>query len=389
MSDVTVRQLAGVVGVLPEKLLTQLADAGLKKTGPDDTLSDSEKRQFLGYLRQSHGKEQKDAAEPSRVTLQRRKVSELKQGKIPGKGAKTISVEVRKTRTYIKRSEVADTPEPSVEAARAAVVMPEVEHQAQQEEAQRLQAMEQERIRLELEAREEQKRQEEAAAQAEQKRREEERKQAELQQQEAERKRLEQKARETSPPSTTNRPTEKPVTKPRSAAPEPTKKPPEPQKKAKPVGAKPIIEREEFSGVRTAVVETDARRPKKKAGTAKAGEDDFRDAYDSSDGRRKKRKAKSGKFAPPPPEQKHGFERPTAPIVREVGVPENISVSDLAQRMSVKATEVIKILIGMGVMATINQLLDQDTAVLVVEEMGHKGFAQVENPLEADESRCR
>ncbi|MBM3204132.1 GTP-binding protein, partial [Candidatus Woesearchaeota archaeon] len=398
MSDVTVRQLAEVVGVLPDKLLTQLADAGLNKTGPDDTLSDSEKRQFLGYLRQSHGKQQKDATEPSRVTLQRRKVSELKQGKIPGKGAKTISVEVRKTRTYIKRSEMPETQEPS-EAVKSAIAAQETERQrAQEEEAQRLQAQEQARIRLELEAQEE-KRCQEAAALAEQKQREEEQKQAALrQQQETERKRVEEKPREASPPSAATRPADKsparkpePVKKPEAARkpelakkPEPAKKPAEAQKKAKPPGVKPLVEREEFSGVRTAVVETDPRRPKKKTGTARTGDDDFRDTHDSGDGRRRKRKFKPGKFAPTPPEQKHGFERPTAPVVREVGIPENISVSDLAQRMSVKATEVIKILIGMGVMATINQLLDQDTALLVVEEMGHKGFAQVENPLEAE-----
>ncbi len=377
MSDVTVRQLAGVVGIPPEKLLTQLADAGLSKSGPDDTLSDSEKRQFLGYLRQSHGKQQKDGAEPNRVTLQRRKVSELKQGKIPGKGAKTISVEVRKTRTYIKR-EAPETAEQSAEAARIAA-MQEAERQRlqQEEEARRLQALEQERIRQELQEQEARKRQEEAAL-AEQKRQEEERKKAEMRQkQQADRKPPVQKTAESSPSAT--RPAEK---KPVAA---PAKKPAEPPRKPKPPALKPVVEREEFGGVRTATTDADARRAKKKTGTAKAGDDDFRDGFEGGDNRRnKKRKAKPGKFTPAPPEQRHGFERPTAPMVRDVAVPESISVSDLAQRMSVKATEVIKTLIGMGVMATINQLLDQDTALLVVEEMGHKGFAQVENPLEAE-----
>jgi translation initiation factor IF-2 len=84
------------------------------------------------------------------------------------------------------------------------------------------------------------------------------------------------------------------------------------------------------------------------------------------------------------PESRHGFERPTAPVIRDVSIPESITVSDLAQRMSVKATEVIKTLMKMGVMATINQILDQDTAVLVVEEMGHTPVLQVENVLEAE-----
>jgi translation initiation factor IF-2 len=84
------------------------------------------------------------------------------------------------------------------------------------------------------------------------------------------------------------------------------------------------------------------------------------------------------------PESKHGFERPTGPVVREVALPQSITVSDLAARMSVKATEVIKTLMKMGVMATINQILDQDTAVLVIEEMGHTAVLQVEDVLEAE-----
>jgi len=84
------------------------------------------------------------------------------------------------------------------------------------------------------------------------------------------------------------------------------------------------------------------------------------------------------------PESKHGFERPTGPMVREVILPHSITVSDLAAKMSVKATEVIKTLMKMGVMATINQILDQDTAVLVIEEMGHTAVLQVEDVLEAE-----
>jgi len=96
-----------------------------------------------------------------------------------------------------------------------------------------------------------------------------------------------------------------------------------------------------------------------------------------------KKKVKPGKPVVIP-ESRHGFERPTGPVVREVNIPGSITVSDLAQRMSVKATEVIKTLMKMGVMATINQILDQDTAILVVEEMGHTAVRQVENVLEAE-----
>src|SRR5690606_33543068 len=78
----------------------------------------------------------------------------------------------------------------------------------------------------------------------------------------------------------------------------------------------------------------------------------------------------------------HGFARPTAPVVREVEIPETISVSDLAQRMAVKGTEVIKALMKMGMMVTINQVIDQDTATLVVEELGHSAKQLKETALE-------
>ncbi len=83
-------------------------------------------------------------------------------------------------------------------------------------------------------------------------------------------------------------------------------------------------------------------------------------------------------------EGRHGFEMPTAPVVRDVSIGETITVAELAQKMAVKATEVIKVLMNMGVMATINQVIDQDTAVLVVEEMGHTAKLLKDDQMEAD-----
>jgi translation initiation factor IF-2 len=128
----------------------------------------------------------------------------------------------------------------------------------------------------------------------------------------------------------------------------------------------------------------DVRRAKKKIGGERGKpEDDGRDIDSLRNKNKFKKKLKSGKAAVMP-ESRHGFERPTGPMVRDVAIPTSVSVSDLAQRMSVKATEVIKTLMRMGVMATINQILDQDTAILVVEEMGHSATRQVENVLEAE-----
>ena len=122
---------------------------------------------------------------------------------------------------------------------------------------------------------------------------------------------------------------------------------------------------------------------KKKSDGDRDRADDDRDIDSLRNKNKFKKKLKSGKAAVMP-ESRHGFEKPTAPMIHEVGIPQSITVSDLAQRMSVKATEVIKTLMRMGVMATINQILDQDTAILVVEDMGHTAIRQVEDVLEAE-----
>ncbi|MFM8332214.1 MAG: translation initiation factor IF-2 [Candidatus Methylumidiphilus sp.] len=128
----------------------------------------------------------------------------------------------------------------------------------------------------------------------------------------------------------------------------------------------------------------DAKRGKKKgAGGGRRGEDDREPTLeDIKRGRGKKPGKQRGAMVMP--EQRHGFERPTAPMVHEVQVPETITAAELASRMSVKAAEVIKALMKMGVMATINQPLDQETAILLVEEMGHTAIAQAEDSLEAE-----
>ena len=354
MSDLTVRQLAEVVGIPLERLLSQLTEAGLQKSGEDELLTDAEKLKFLTFLRQSHGKAQgDDLTNPKRVTLQRRTVSELKQGKAtPGKVAKTISVEVRKKRTYVKRSELPEVSEQrhEVEQARQALEDQqkrqselEAQHKARQE-AERARAAELERLRREEIERiaAEQKKQQEAARKLEEQRR------IEAEKNEPEEPELEGivgVALESAPV----------VEVPRA-----TVAPPPPSR---------------------AALDDEDRRGKKKEREKPLGDGL---GFDSLRGKSKvKKKLKAGKAAVMP-ESRHGFERPTAPVVREVNIPESISVSDLALRMSVKATEVIKTLMKMGVMATINQILDQDTAILVVEEMGHTAIRQVEDVLEAE-----
>jgi translation initiation factor IF-2 len=353
MSDLTVRQLAEVVGIPLERLLSQLTEAGLQKSGEDELLTDAEKLKFLTFLRQSHGKAQgEDLTNPKRVTLQRRTVSELKQGKAtPGKVAKTISVEVRKKRTYVKRSELPEVSEQrhEVEQARQALEdqqqrQSEVESQQKaRQEAERARAEELERLRREEAERiaVEQQRQQEAARKLEEQRR------IEAEKNEPEEPDLEDIIGATLEPLVVEAP--------------------------RPTVAPPPLSR--------AAVNDDDRRGKKKEREKPLGDGL---GFDSQRGKSKgKKKLKAGKAAVMP-ESRHGFERPTAPVVRDVSIPESITVSDLAQRMSVKATEVIKTLMKMGVMATINQILDQDTAILVVEELGHTAIRQVEDVLEAE-----
>jgi len=125
----------------------------------------------------------------------------------------------------------------------------------------------------------------------------------------------------------------------------------------------------------------------KASGGAGAGGGDTRYGRNQlhvSKGKSGRRKGKSRRAAPANMEAKHGFEMPTAPVVRDVEVPETITVAELANRMAVKAAEVIKAMMGMGVMATINQMLDQDTAILVVEEMGHNATSMSADDVEAE-----
>lgn len=355
MSDLTVRQLAEVVGIPLERLLHQLSEAGLEKGGADELLTDAEKLKFLGFLRQSHGKvEGEDLTNPKRVTLQRRTVSELKQGKAAGKGVKTISVEVRKKRTYVKRSELPESSEQRHEVERARLALEEQQRREAEIQARQLALQEEEKRKAE---------------ELERLRREEiERVAAEQQRQLDEaRKREEQSRLEAGEPGP-GEPEIEPVIRQRPA-PVAAMEPPK-------IPVAPPLETRPGAGA-----EEDARRAKKKE-RERPVEDGFGiDGLRSKS--RVKKKLKTGRAAVLP-ESRHGFEKPTGPLVREVMIPESISVADLAQRMSVKATEVIKALMKMGVMATINQVLDQDTATLVVEEMGHTVVRQVEDVLEAE-----
>ena len=124
MSDKTVRQLAEIVKIPLERLLEQLKEAGLSASTPEDLITEDEKMQLLAHLRKRHGKAEGDSvSSPRRVTLERRKVTEMKQASVPGSATKTISVEVRKKKTYIKRSDVEEVEAKKEEVAPVELVI--------------------------------------------------------------------------------------------------------------------------------------------------------------------------------------------------------------------------------------------------------------------------
>jgi translation initiation factor IF-2 len=322
MADVTVAQFAEVLKVPVERLLTQLDQAGISVSGANDTISDEAKMELLTHLRRSHGNADSTTAAPRKITLKRKSQSELKLASAQGR-ARTVSVEVRQKRTYIKRDVLAEQARQQQE---------EVDRKKEAEENAKREAerLEQERLareRLEGENRkrleEEARRGAAAAAAAE----EEARRQAEARQrEEAEKVRKQQEA----------------------------------------TRAKAPREEEPADGKHT-----------------RYGRTELHVVGDVS-ARFKKKKKVRGRASAATPEARHAFEMPTAPMKREVAIGETITVAELAQRMAVKANEVIKVMMNMGVMATINQPIDQDTAVLVVEELGHTAKVVKEDAIEAD-----
>ncbi|MCU7851842.1 MAG: translation initiation factor IF-2 [Candidatus Thiodiazotropha sp. (ex Monitilora ramsayi)] len=340
MSEVTVAQLAKVVGIPADRLMEQLADAGIQAKEPEDKISDEEKSKLLQHLRESHGKKKTAAiSSPSKVTLRRKTVSELRQPTGSGRStlnrsapaaSKTVSVEVRKKRTYVKRAAVEsdETKVKDAEEARKAL-----DEQAKQKAE----------FEAEVEARkaaESAKRAEEEAA----KQAAEEEAKRKAEEEEAKRKAEEEAAAKVQP---VEAPVEKPAPK----------------------------------------QEAGRQRKGRKEKEAKSGDRFERKELHVSQelrGRRKKKPTKRRSASQSSGDSQHGFQKPTTPVVHEVKVPESISVADLAQRMSIKAAEVIKVLMKMGMMVTINQPLDRDTAVLVVEEMGHVPVDYKDEDAEAD-----
>ena len=352
MADVTVSQLAETVGAPVDRLLQQMQEADLPQSKADDVVSESQKQTLLAYIKKSHGE---TSGSPKKITLKRRTLSTLKTGGSAGRG-RTINVEVRKKRTYVRRAETEEAPEAPV---------PEVEESIV--DAPATKAVDDEALRkaahAEKEA-EEAKLKEDAAQRA-----------AELEEQKAKAEEELRKKEEAKKPATPaeNVATETSVSsrkdkRDRSDLDDADDKK---KKRAKHAGkqrrAKDIVDVGEDLSILTETAEVDA-----KAETATLGLSS----------------ARPKRAASRPSGPKHKFQAPTEDITREVELGESITVAQLSQKTSVKAAEVIKILMNLGVMANINQTIDQETATLVVEELGHEvkllDADAVEKNLEAE-----
>ncbi|MHA7814955.1 MAG: translation initiation factor IF-2 [Pseudohaliea sp.] len=358
MAQVTVEQLAKSVGASVERLLTQMRDAGLPHKDAAEPVSDEDKQTLLAYLKRSHGE---SSAAPKRITLKRKTMSTLRTGGSSGK--KTVNVEVRKKRTYVKREEPeapapaeeeletaasAEAPEaPAAEAPATEATAPEarpVEEAPapkepefepvpeEDEEPEDAADLDPEVLRQRAALRRKQKEEEEAAARAAaiaaRKAEEEQRKAAEAA----------AKAREEAPK------------RPKRLHAAPSEQPRDDQKRKKGrLGRNEPLGRGKQRGHNLSLSDLEA-----------------------AEGRVRRRGGRRKMKATHEEHSRHGFEMPTEKKVYEVEIADMISVGGLAEAMAVKSGVVIKELMKLGVMATINQMIDRDTATLVVEELGHK-----------------
>lgn len=435
MASNNVAQFATELKMPADLLLTQLRSAGVEKSSTSDPLSKDDKDKLLNHLRRTHGAA--ETGEKKKITVTRKETTEIKQADSSGK-SRTIQVEVRKKRTFVQRDDLVTTPKaeaaPVVDAAEQARRDEEARRQAEliarqeadlREKQERLAKLEEEKAAQAKAAEEQAKREADeqakrdaaaraaaaapapaAAAPAAADNAAEEKAKREA---EEAKKRAEEAAKEAAERAAATERARKAVAdevaqiKAMMSQPRRVIKAPEPPKPAapaapagtlhkpaasadkKPADAKPGDKKPgDKKSIKSANVSStwsdDAKKrgapsgPKGRGGpgAGSGGRDGWR-AGGRSGGRRSSHND----------DRESNFQAPTEAIVREVHVPETITVAELAHKMSVKASEVIKQLMKLGQMCTINQVLDQETAMIVVEEMGHKAFAAAVDDPEA------
>ena len=365
MAQSTVTQFATELGLPTALLLEQLKSAGVNKSAVDDKLDEADKTALLDYLRKEHGAAQ---TPKNKITLTRKQNTEIKKTDSDGR-ARTIQVEVRKKRVLMRNEETAKVPEAVPEEVVVSEPVPEEK------------AIEPEVVEVEVKATPEKTEKTEAEPEKVAKRKKQvlTPEQVAMREQEAIR-----HAKLVALQEGDLRKKEE-LTKRRAEG--ELKKAAEDEAAAKQKATK-LSE-----GTLHKPAAKDGAKPvSKDAKKGKGSNKDWNDKENRKRGfktrgaapmnngwRTPKGKNKSSQREE---DEEHAFVAPTEPVVHEVMVPETISVSDLAHKMAVKANEVIKTLMGMGMMVTINQVLDQETAIIIVEEMGHTAIAAEENDPE-------
>ncbi|ATG73297.1 translation initiation factor IF-2 [Zobellella denitrificans] len=384
MAEVSLTQLASDIDTPVDRLVQQFREAGMEKSSVD-MVSETEKAALLAFLKKQHGAN--DDNEPKRMTLKRKTKSTLSVQGAGGKN-KAVQVEVRKKRTYVRRDSL--------------------EEQQRQQEAE-------EQARLEAEAQARREAEEQARREAEEK--------AKREAEEKARREAEEKARQAQlqAQDTTEQGAAKPQSKEQKKADEMAKREAENLKRQREEEAlrKAELEAQQKAEEVRRLAEENEKRWAEEAAKKQQEEGDYhvttnrhaQEAEDEADqteeqrarrtGGKKRKGGKSkedredresrnerlktkGKRAKvmTPKSMKHGFQKPAQPVSRDVEIGETITVAELANKMAVKGAEVIKAMMKMGAMVTINQVIDQETAQLVAEEMGHKVVLRRENELE-------
>ncbi|VDZ86227.1 translation initiation factor IF-2 [Kluyvera intermedia] len=381
MTDVTVKSLAAEIQTSVDRLVQQFADAGIPKAA-DDSVSAQEKQTLLAHLNRENG------STPDKLTLQRKTRSTLN---IPGTGgkSKSVQIEVRKTRTFVKRD-----PQEAERLAAEEQAQREAEEQARREAEET--AKREAQQKAEREAAEQAKREaadkakREAAekdkvsnqqtddmtktAQADKARRENEAAELKRKSEEEARRKLEEEARRVAEEA--RRMAEENEKNGVNTAAEPTEDTSDYHVTTSQHARQAEDENDrEVEGGRTS-----RTRPAKAARPVKKGNKHAESKADREEARAAGRGGKGGKRKGSSLQQ--GFQKPVQAVNRDVVIGETITVGDLANKMAVKGSQVIKAMMKLGAMATINQVIDQETAQLVAEEMGHKVTLRRENELE-------
>lgn len=346
MAEVTVNELAKTVGASVDRLLMQMKEAGLSHGSADATVSDEEKHILLSYLKSLHGEK---SGEPKKIVLRRKTVSTLKSG-----SRKTVNIEVRKKRTYIKRSDE------------------EIETQAKAEAEEKARRIQESVAELEtgsgvddIEEKRQTAIEKRRSAELEAKRLAEDSEKAKLQE-EAQKVAEAAAALHSEEAKKSAKPTKGSAPPAPAPAPEPT------QDKGRRHG-KPVNDDDDAIGKKP------AKKPSLKGGKKKKSRLQLDDSIEE---KKSSPRLKSGLSSVLKVDNKHVFKKPAEKKVLEVAIPDELSVSDLAQKMALKSAVVVKELMKLGVMATINQVIDKETAFLVVEELGHTPVVATGDSLE-------